>query len=392
MEDRDYNEPRRDYCSPEEERYSRPNYETAEEYNKARRAAEDNAQSETNCNNDSYYNSNPYYNSHSYGEASHGNFQYGNQQYANLGGNIVDGNGVVLRNYFVIQLVFSIIEIISCCLGPVPMVLGIIALVFAIQANSAYTKGQAPVFKSKSKTSSILLIIGGAWMALSILFNIALVGFGISGMGEAFSDFDGLYDEIYDELYDNFYDDDSYISEYPGTDDVPLPKGFNEFTFNGVAYSLPMSFAEFEQMGYTIADAYIGKEIDDEDYEYISILDENGYYAGTIGVFNYTEADLPVEQCVVAYIRLDNDAAYEEDALSNLNFTFANGLDMNSTYEEIEAFMGTPSYYYKSNSSDSDYESYSWYYHGDDGTYQCVEIIFWDGTISGVSIESSDSY
>lgn len=368
----------RDYTSPEEDRevdrYSRPNYETAEEYNKARRERE-----QANTSYSSSYNT-------SYSDPQYENRRYENSQYesyANLGGQMVDGNGVPVKNYFAVQVVFAIVEICCfCCFNIGTMVLGIIALVFAIQANTAYTQRRVEEFKSKSKVSNILLIIGGIWMAVSILFNV----FALTMTFNQLEGFDIELEDIMDDLEEYEYYDD-YDGEYTGTDEEPLVEGFSDFVFEGVEYSVPMSFAEFEQMGFVLDDDYSGEDIDGGDYEWIYFYDENGETLGEIRVYNPEETDTLIEDCTIVYIAFNNNTIYDDEA-ELINLYFAGGLTMDATYEEVEAFMGVPTYTYAPD-GEGGYARYSWYYYGDNGEYECFDIMFWDGVMEEVSIEVS---
>ena len=145
-------------------------YETAEDYNRERREAEQHNQQQE-------------------------------QYYSNVN---VDGEGRPMKNRFAVQLVFAIVEILLCCVNPVAMVLAIIALVFAIQANTAYAHNREIDFKVKSKVSSILLIIGGVWTTISVLITVLMSVAFMTSAGAFFRDFGPLYpgNDIEDFLED----------------------------------------------------------------------------------------------------------------------------------------------------------------------------------------------
>lgn len=387
MENRDYNAPEGDYVSPEQENtenpYSRPNYETAEEYNQARRETE----AESFSYGQNYGNTyNTQYGNQQYNGQPYGNNMYGNGQYANLGGIPVDAYGNPLKSHFAVQLVFAIIEIVCCCLSPIAMILGIIALVFAIQANSAYNLGRGEEFKAKSKTTNILLIIGGVFAGISLLINVAVFALLPNVMKETYN----YFEEYEEEMMNDFFDEegDGLYEEYCGTDENPLADNCSQFTLNGVAYELPMTYSEFLQMGYILEELEEGYIFEEETFSYFSIADAEGNYVGSVRISNDTEDDLTVEDCVIDYIDLYNDAVYDSD-IAPLPFTFGNGLDINASYEELKAWLGEPYYMSEETIDDTVYRNYMWVYNGDD-KYQCVDIYFEDGVISSLSIEEYD--
>jgi len=358
------------------------------EYNKTERQQTDYSQ---------YYNTENY----NYGNAqeSYGNAygstqnQYNNQQYANMGGMKVDREGRPMKNAFAVQLVFAIVEIVLCCINPVTMVLAIIALVFAIQANTAYAHNEEINFKVKSKVSNILLIIGGIWATISlvttILISVAFVTSADMIMREFEREYNGDMEAFLEdflegyESYEDGYESEGY-SETLGDGDVPLVEGYNAFTLNGVAYSVPMTFEEFSQMGYTLEAGYENYILEPDTYESIIINGDDGDMAGMIRVSNDTNVVLSLEECVIDYISLENKAAYYDDEPA-LDMTFGNGaLNIHSSYAEVEAFMGQPTYLYIN--EETGYENYTWYYYGEE-QYQFFDIYFQDGVIEQICIE-----
>lgn len=392
MENKDYNESNNDYGIPEQsmDPYKRPVYETAEEYNQANRQSNDRQ----------YYNN---YNQQQYGYQQFGNQQYNNQQYNyqqysyQQNGAMVDAAGNPLKNYFAAQLVFSIIEILFCCFSPVAMVLGIIALVFAVQANTAFQLGRAEEFKTKSKTSNILLIVGGVLTAIAILINVVAASFYMTQFqnivqelessieedfekGDYWSDADSIEDEL----------DSDIVEDYPGTDDVYLPEGFENFTYNGASYHVPMSYKEFEQMGYVLEDEYQGYVFAAGTYESMGFYDAEGKEIGEIRISNDTEQELALEECVVDYIYFDNPASYITDgSVSNIDLTFGNGFDMTTSYEELEEWLGTPYYIWIDTSEEAEYANYEWVYYGAD-KYQRIIVNYLDGVITDITFEQYD--
>lgn len=359
MENRDYNEPERDYYTSEENQYT--NY----------------SQTYTN----QQYNSQQY-----------NNQQYNSQYYTDMGGVKRDSQGMPMKNYFAIQMVFAIVEILLCCFSPTSMVLAIVALVFAIQANTAYVHGKEIDFKVKSKVSNILLIIGGAFMALSIISSVlftsvfmmswdTIIEEGIDG------DFSGLIDEL-ERLEDEIIDEeDAYMGEQLGDGDVPLVEGYEKFILNGTEYALPMSYEDFARMGFVLEFGYESAILESGEYELVIIYDEKENMVGSVRFYNDSNVVKPIEQCIVDFISFDNNSIYGDE--TPLDLVFGGGCTFESSYEDIEAFMGTPTYRYIDNDEYSRYENYTWYY-SDMDVYEMLDLTFYNGVISNVSFESCE--
>ena len=335
----------------------RPYYETAEDYNRERSETEQQIKQE--------------------------------QYYSNVN---LDSEGRPMKNRFAVQLVFAIVEILLCCVNPVAMVLAIIALVFAIQANSAYAYNREIDFKVKSKVASILLIIGGIWTTISLIITILLSASFMAFTGPIMRDFGQIYpDSDIEDLLEDFMENydmegDIYKSEgygkTLGKGDEPLREGYNTFTLNGSAYSIPMTFEQFSQMGYALEEGYENYILEPNTYESMRIHSEDGYVTGMIRVSNNTGVLLPLEECIVDYIQLEN-VSDEKDKNTLFDLTFANGLTVNSSYEEIEAYMGKPTYMYIEEGAG--YANYTWNYYGEE--YQTLDIHFKNGVIYKIGIE-----
>ena len=427
MENKDYNEPNRDYGPPEHDAanpYRRPVYETAEEYNKANRSqgytygqtytdaqynhtqhddaqygsAQHNDTQYSNAHNDAQY-GNPQYDSAQYNNAQYGNPQYNNQQYGNpqyggFGGLMTDAAGNPLKNRFAIQLVFAIIEILLCCFSPIAMILGIIALVFTIQANSSYNLGRAEEFKAKSKTANILLIIGGVFALIGIIINAIFTTLFMTEFKDIYSELQqGIISE--EDWMDEMWDDESdlnpdIVEDYPGTDTLPLIEGFENFTHKGIAYSVPMPYETFMGMGYVLEEGYENFNISAESWENIWFYDEAGNALGCVRISNDTKEVIPLEEGVVDYIYFDNPASYITDGSgAELDLTFGNGFDMTTGYEELEAWLGTPYYVSVDTTGDVAYTTYEWIYNGDD-KHQAIVINYLDDVITDISFEQYD--
>lgn len=394
MENKEYREPNRDYGSPEQDAanpYSRPIYETAEEYNNANHSQQYTYSSQPYS--DAQYNQTQYnqsqYGNRQYGNTQYNSQQYGNPQYTGFGGPMTDAAGKPLKNRFAVQLVFAIIEILLCCFSPIAMILGIIALVFTIQANSSYNFGRVEEFKAKSKTANILLIIGGAFALISIIIHVIFAVFFMT-------EFKEIYNELEQGiLSDDWMDEEDYIDpdvfeDYPGTDEVLLVEGFENFTHKGAAYSIPMSYDVFMEMGYVLEEGYEKSKLEPESWENVWFFDEAGNALGSIRISNDTKEEIPLEEGIVDYIYFDNRASYITDgSAAELDLIFGNGFGMTTSYEELEAWLGTPYYVSVDTSGDAAYTTYEWIYNGDD-KYQAIIINYLDGVITDIAFEQYD--
>lgn len=291
----------------------------------------------------------------------------------------IDSQGRFMKNHFATQLAFSIVEILLCCFSPTTMVLAIIALVFAIQANTAYVHGIELDFKVKSKVSSILLIVGGSLAAVSIICTLLFTSIFMFSADTFMREFNGDIEAFLDDAVYDYYEDD-YMGESLGDGTVPLVEGYEQFTLNGTTYKLPMTYVEIQQMGYVIEEGYEGYILNPGDYQSVAINDTDGDWVGRIRFANHTNVVLPLEEGVVDYISFENKAAYGGETL---DLQFADGLDMNSSYEDVKAFMGTPTYIYESTDG---YGNYDWYYSGD-GLYQSFSLYVSNGVISNITFE-----
>lgn len=413
MENKDYSDSNHGYDSSEHKNmdpYKRPVYETAEEYNQANRQR--NEQQYYNAYNNQQYDNERYnsqqYDNQSYGNPNYGNQSYGNSNYGNQGygyqgysnqaygyqqGPMTDAFGNPLKNRFAMQLVFAIIEILLCCLSPAAMILGIIALVFAVQANTAFQLGRREVFQSKSKTANILLIVGGVVAAIAIIINVVVASLYITQFKSFFEDFESSIQEEFKEDWSDAgsLDDESdsdIVEDYPGTNDVYLPEGFSDFTYNGMAYHVPMSYHEFAQMGYSLEEGYEGYVLSAQTYESMGFYDAEGNEIGEVRISNDTQQELPLEEGVVDYIYFDNPASYMT-GIPNIDLVFGNGFDMNTSYEELEEWLGTPYYIWVDTSGESEYANYEWVYYGED-KYQRIIVNYLDGVISDITFEQYD--
>ena len=415
----------KDYYSPEEEQNTSNPYENY-----------------ANNGNNENYGSSGHYESDPYAayNATHNttyNTSYNQQQYANLGGVMVDGQGRPLKNRFALKLTLSIILILCCCCtgSPIVLVLGIIALVFTCLANSSFKAGNPMQFRSRARVSTVLISVGGGIaIFLLIIYVVFFAYFNAilkASMGEELYDYmwtEEFWEEFYNELEnmededswdgENFWDDEDnwndpdYWEDILGSDiamgsedgdaynpeiientlgdgSTPLAVGFNEFTWNGVSYSLPMDYSEFLKLGIGLVDFVETTEFPAGEYEVYELILENGY-EGVVRIANNTDAALAANNCEVEYLYIYNPEAYYGVAgasIADANMTILGGLSLDCSYVEVENYLGTPTYIYKEiDETYGRFETYRWYYTGND-EYQMIQISFYNDNIYDISID-----
>lgn len=298
-------------------------------------------------------------------------------------------SGTPMQNHFVIQLVFAIVEILLCVFSPVTMVLAIIALVFAVQANSAYKTRKEIDFQVKSKVANILLIVGGAFAAFSVVLLVLIASLFVTTfhsvmheVGQIYNgDVDAFVEDIFGD-YENRPDSGAY-TENLHEGDVPLADGFDTFSMDGRTYSVPMSYEDFMKMGFVMDKRYDTLILEPGEYEAISINHEDGSMQLLVRFSNHTNVVLPLQECEAEYLYFNNDAAYDA-SLEPMDLRFADGLDLDCSYEDVTRFMGEPTTRYVAEADG--YENYMWYYEGET-EYQSFSISFLKGKVCDICFE-----
>ena len=376
----------RDYNSPE---YDRPNYETAEEYNKARREREaemaENGQNPYGANYSNYSN----YSNYDNGAAS-------GRVYS--GSTMTDATGKPLKNYFALKLTLSIMMIMGCCCSNFFLVIvGVIALVFTCMANNAYNQGNAQDFQRKSKISTILLWMGGIVMAVMLMFGIVFMVMASREFedvtGENIWDIlenEDLLDDpdFWEDLFEDFEDyegvgDAETDMQFFGEREVPLPEGYEQFVWENTTFSVPMSYDKFIETGFVIEDFYDKTDIEPGDLEYYSFQMDNGYY-GSICFSNYSDETRKVTDCTIDYLYFYNDE------YNPIDITFFNGLKWGSSLEDVKTFLGEPQYISTQTYEDGDvYQTVGWNY-SEGGMSQGVTVSFDNNKMYSVALEWFD--
>lgn len=215
-------------------------------------------------------------------------------------------------------------------------------------------------------------------VAFVIVLNIAII-FSMSNMvGSAVAEPEIDYDNTWVE-------DEAYV-EYPNDVEIPLPEGFEKFSYNGHSFTLPTTYKEIAKLGYDL-DGYEPTDmIPSGFWDIVSLLDEDGYMVAMISVTNNTEEDILFEECTVNYFYIDNPTRYDE-TVDVPDFVFGDGLTLESSYDEVEAYLGIPYFHYE-DYSDEDYlyDSFQWEYYGEDER-QFVMVNFVNDEILDISIE-----
>lgn len=338
------------------------------------------------------YNSDGQYNGNQYGQYGQYN-QYGNSgQYGNMGGTPLNKNGQPVPNRFGMKLTFSILEIISCNL--ISFICGIIGCIFTCKANTAYKEGRWNDFLSHAKASAISLWIGLVGIVLRIIFIIVICVLSFSTFKTIMEDPSKIeyYLEKYTDGEYNQEDIDKWLDEYGniddnGYDEVYTEMGnYYEFDLQGNHIVLPISAAEFMQMGYTISledntDDVIGAD----GYVSLQYMDSEGNYIGSVDILNPTDQDIQIEQGVIAGISISNQKALGGDFCPA--FTFGNGYTFDTAEDTVVGDLGECAYEYHSEDADIDASYYEWRPQSYEGAYyNRLQVDYWDGVMETVYI------
>ena len=178
--------------------------------------------------------------------------------------------------------------------------------------------------------------------------------------------------------------------EYLGDTDTPLPEGFESFTFDGIWITLPTTCKEIVTLGYEFK-GYDEIDVVPEDFlETIDLIDEEENAVARIMISNDLGGYINLEECTVIGFYIDNPARYREGA-EVPDFVFGNDITFESSYEDVEAFLGEPFYHYTDYTEEYCYDSYEWSYYEWTSNGECerhfVMVNFLNGEISDISIE-----
>lgn len=212
-----------------------------------------------------------------------------------------------------------------------------------------------------------------------------VVFFIVLNIGIVFSMFK-MVDGIYEEDDVDFEEDWIGTEEYIGDAENPLPEGFETFSYNAQTCTLPTSFEDIVQMGLVLEEYDEEVLFPREWEEMVTLYDEDGVDTVLVRVNNHAGDDIPMGKCMVDYFYIYNPAL-DDETETTPNFEFGDGLTFESSYEDVEAYFGTPYYYYEEETKYGNYyESYDWAYYGEDEIHY-VTVTFWNDEMSSVSIE-----
>lgn len=244
------------------------------------------------------------------------------------------------------------------------------------QGTRNQTAAQRHAMREGSKKAKTVVI---AIVAFAIALNVALI-FSMGDMvGSAVAEPEIGYSNV-------IIENEDYYGEYLGEGDIPLPEGYENFTYDGIWITLPTTCKEIAELGYQIQEYELTDNIPPGFWETLSLVDENGYTVALFSVENDTEYDISLAECVVDYFYVDNITQYDE-TLELPNFIYGNGLTLESSYEEIEEYFGEPYYHYEDHSDEEyRYDSYEWTYYVED-EMQFVMITFVNDEISDICIQ-----
>ena len=152
----------------------------------------------------------------------------------------------------------------------------------------------------------------------------------------------GVYDDYqdYDESWVDPDGEEHGYGPYVGDDTTPLPEGFETFSYNGQTYTLPTSYQEILQMGFTLEEDYDINDLFPTEYEELIAFeeDEDGFTSAMVRINNYTGEEIPLGKCMVDYFYIENPAAFDKVEPVPA-FVFGDGLTFESSYKEIEAYF-----------------------------------------------------
>ena len=239
---------------------------------------------------------------------------------------------------------------------------------------STAAQNHATVAGSKKLKRTVAVVV-----IFFIFINVFVIGSILYSLGI-------MESEVTHNYHEEEWVDEGY-GEYLGTGENPLPEGFSTFYFNGNEYTLPTTYNEIKEL--ELIDSYVEEYYDmfPSDYEeVVALMDEDGYHYGDIIIMNHTEGEIPVGDCIVNYIYLFNPAQFE-GLTADIAFEFADGLTFDSSYEELEAYFGTPYYVYEDYYEDGYYyDHYEWAYYGDEEMH-FVTLTYCDDVILDIAIE-----
>ncbi|MCI7322832.1 MAG: hypothetical protein MR508_05910 [Lachnospiraceae bacterium] len=372
--------------STDNSRYDSPDsgvgsYSTGEEYNTQYSGSQYNG---AQYNESQYTGTQNTADTFSYGN---GNYSYNPNQQPPL-----DGKGRPLRNRFGMKLTFSILGILgglfimcgSLLIGAIPLVLSIVALVFTCLQNREYKAGNWDSFRHFAKLSAILLWIDlGLWVIYLILLIIGVIV--VLVFGNKYMD---ILNQSGNDLYFSEYVEETQAEAEPETGEeepgevkkpssgsfsgfrelegqnLPMVKGFNQFTLQGTEISLPMDMSDFCSAGFHLGEDDMEETLEAGDSYGYGYYDESDSYLGTVFVYNTTDQDIHPQDGIAGGITISNYGNCSLKLVGDLSFA-SNKADAAAVFGEDVTSMH----------EDDGYGYYSWYFK-DGGYYTSIELDF----------------
>lgn len=264
----------------------------------------------------------------------------------------MDNNNETLKNRYGLKLVFSILEILSCCLlNPITLFLGIVALIFTCNANASYKSGKTDEFKDWAKKSTIVLWVGLAFDIIIVIIWAVMAGNVSKAVKE--KGYESVRD-YYEAVINN-----EASEEEDSTEDLDLleEEDFDytladadtlgeywKFTLDGKSYEVPFTLSELADAGYVFDTEEPSTNVlqPQECYSETFYDPEGEIMLGSIELFNPSDEEKSELDCVITSFTIYDDLAYEGDYDQDL--TVLKDLSFNSTMDETRAALGTPSY------------------------------------------------
>ncbi len=257
-------------------------------------------------------------------------------------------DGQPLKNNYVMKMIFSILEILCCCLGNVvTLAMGIVGCVFTNKANKSYQQGDGQSFKSQSKTANICLWIGLGFVVLELVVAIISSALDAGKTAGSHSTAGNVSAEV-------------------------------SVRVDGHEIGIPSTYSELEDMGFSLDSYDAGSIIEGGDFDFFQMQNEDGDYVMWCWFYNDGSASKAVENCRVIGVDVDSNCANYE------TYRTSEGLNFDSTPEDfIEAYGQADEY-----SHDSSQDYYEWYFdNGSDTVWRVMEVTFIDGELYDIDVD-----
>lgn len=260
----------------------------------------------------------------------------------------VGPDGQPLKNNYAMKMVFSILEILCCCMGNVvTLAMGIVGCIFSSKANKSYQQGDGQNFKSQSKTANICLWIGLGFVVLQLIVTVISFAIDAGKSTSTNSAAGGADAEVYVQV-------------------------------DGCEIGIPSTYAELEDMGFSVDSYNAGTTIDGGDFDFLQMTNEDGEYVMWCWFYNDSSTEKAVEECRLIGVDVDSNCENYQ------TYRTGEGLSFDSTAEDFIEAYGEP--------GEHDYEDgrdyYEWYFdNGSDVVWRVMEVTFIDGVLYDIDVD-----